>query len=252
MKLFFPDNIFSKLYADKLPDEVKNEISFIPSSAIPAQLKTDPDSAGLITPTDILNSADIFISSKTGISFEGILSNSYMYFLPEQKDIKEISLHGDVSTLEIILSKIFFKENFNTDIQVEILTDLNRSAGKNLLLIGDTNFSTQRFEKGISFAEQMTELLSLPYVNFILASMNKDSVETLNNASAGISQKIYEAVESDKTGTLIPEHAKEFLKENLSYLIYEFDEQDIDDVHQIIRLPYFHGLINDIIEPKFI
>jgi hypothetical protein len=45
---------------------------------------------------------------------------------------------------------------------------------------------------------------------------------------------------------------KDYIKENIASLIYEFEDQDIDDIHQITRLPYFYGIISDIPEPKFI
>jgi hypothetical protein len=39
---------------------------------------------------------------------------------------------------------------------------------------------------------------------------------------------------------------------NISSLILKFDEQDVEGIKQVLRLPYFHGLISDIVEVKFI
>jgi hypothetical protein len=200
MKLYFPDNIFTRMFAENLPEDLNREIIYTPSSAIPLQLKNDPTAAGLITPTDILASPEIFISSKIGISFEGSLSNTYIYFVPDQKDFNSLALFGDISSLEVILSKIFFKENYNSDIEVELLTDVSKSKGKNLLVSGDANFSTEKYNSGLSFAEEMVDMLSLPYVNFVLASMSDIVLEEVNKSCAGISQKIYDAVETGKFG----------------------------------------------------
>ncbi len=252
MKLLFPNNIYARLFADNLPEPLKKEVSFLPSSSITNELKNDRDAVGLITPTDILNAPEIFISSKAGISFEGILSNSYIYFLPSQKDFSALSLLGDISTIDVILSKIFFKENYNTDIQVEILSDINKGKDKNLLVAGDLNFSSFDFDKGLSFAEELVDMFSLPYVNFVLASFNSKMIEDINSAAAGISKKIYDSVEQDNFGSGINIKSKEYIKENIGSLVYEFESQDIDDVHQLLHLPYFYGIIQDIVEPKFI
>jgi hypothetical protein len=252
MKLILPDNIFSRLFANNLPEEIKGKAVYLPAPAIPSELKKDPLAAGLITPMDILNIPEVFISSKAGISFEGALSNSYIYFQPEQKDFKSLSLFGDVTSLEIILSKIFFKENYNTDIEVELLSSFTKAEGKNILVTGDLNFVSMNFNTGLSFAEEMTDLLSLPFVNFILASFSTDILEDMHSAVSGISTKIYDMIEKDYKDEHIPLEAKLFIKENAPSLIYEFEAQDIDDIHQLVRLPYFYGIVSDIIEPKFV
>lgn len=252
MKLLFPNNIYARLFTENLPDELKKGIVFLPSSSITNELKKDSDAVGLITPTDILNAPQIFISSKAGISFEGILSNSYIYFMPDQKDFSSLSLLGDISTLEVILSKIFFKENYDTDIQVEISSDISKSKDKNLLVAGDMNFNTLNFDKGLSFAEELVDMFSLPYVNFVLASFNSNMIDEVNSAASGISKKIYNSVEQDNFGSGINKKSKEYIKENIGSLIYEFENQDIDDIHQLLHLPYFYGIIQDIVEPKFV
>lgn len=252
MKLYFPDNIFTHLLSANLPAAVKNNIVFSPSSLIPGEIKKDHNSAGLITPTDLLTLPEILISSRLGISFEGAVSNSYIYFNPGQKDFNSIYLHGDITSLEVIVSKIFFRESYNSDVKVEILTDLKKSEGKNILVAGDENYTKLDFNNGLSFAEEMVDLLSLPYVNFIFASYNRKMITDMHNLSAGISDKIYDLIEQEKFGTGLPRTAMDFIKDNAPSLIYEFEDQDIDDVHQLIRLPYFYGLISDIIEPKFV
>lgn len=224
----------------------------MPASSIPNELKKDETAAGLITPTDILSSPEIFISSKMGVSFEGTLSNSYIYFQPGQKDFRSLSLCGDITSIEVILSKIFFKENYNSDIKVEILSDMKKSEGKNILVAGDINFTTLDFNGGLSFAEEMIDMFSLPYVNFVLGSYNTRILEDMNKACKGISQKIYDSVEQGNFGTGITAPAKEYIRENAASIIYEFEDQDIDDIHQLLHMPYFYGIIQDMVEPKFV
>jgi hypothetical protein len=252
MKLLLPDNIFSRLYAASLPEVLKSGINYLPSSVIPGELKKTENSAGLITPMDIIKNQELYISSKIGVSFEGILSNSYIYFHPGQKEFNKISLFGDISSIEIILSKIFFKENYNTDIEIELLSDFNKAEGKNLLISGDLNYTSMNFDKGLSFAEEIMDMLSLPYVNFVMASPAQKILEEINNISAGIESKIYDSVEKGAFNDRLPLEAMVYIKENIASLIYEFEAQDIDDIHQLVRLPYFYGMIPEMVELKFI
>jgi hypothetical protein len=50
----------------------------------------------------------------------------------------------------------------------------------------------------------------------------------------------------------IPDRSKNFIEENLPKIFFKFDEQEIEGINQLIRLPYYHGMIEDIIEVKFV
>ncbi len=85
------------------------------------KLNSEPGSVALIPTMDLINNKDLYISKSFGISFDGALSNSYLYYRAEQKDIKRINIAGDVSAVEVILCKILFKEIYNTEIEIGIL-----------------------------------------------------------------------------------------------------------------------------------
>jgi len=251
VKLFFPNNIFARLIADHLPEGMKQSVMFSPSSVISKELASDKNAVGLIPVMDILNHQDLLISAKTGISFESQLCNSYMYFNEGQRDIKDVYLAGDISAQEVILSKIIFKEQYDAAVEMHLLAD-NNPDGKNFILAGDKNFSDNLFQHGISFAEEMIENLNLPYVNYVFASMNKGSMELFHEAMTDMGGLIDSSMDEYNFDNSITSLSADYVKSNISSLIVNFDQQDIEGLEQLIRLPYFYGIIKDILEVKFI
>lgn len=247
MKLYFPDNIFTKVLLDQLDDELKDELIFNPSANI-TQFVKQSGSVGLIPTMDLITNKDLFVSKEIGISFEGPLSNSYIYY-SDPSDFDEIKIAGDVSTVEIILSKILFNELYKKDIKINILTTLPaKDNNDNLILVGDNNFRDDRITKGISFAEQVVEIISAPFVNFILASTDKDSLKTcaikmknsINNGKQKSSKVNFDLASAS------------FIHNNLDKVFFNFTDQDIEGIQQLIRLPFYYGILKDIIEMKFV
>ncbi|MGD1006499.1 MAG: hypothetical protein ABR980_04615, partial [Ignavibacteriaceae bacterium] len=139
-----------------------------------------------------------------------------------------------------------------TEIEVKILTDESKIRNQNLLLVGDNNFLLRRFEQGISFAEEIIETLSLPFVNYVFASTDKSSVEFINEQLKGKSTIIYYNVENEKFGENLTGELKTYIKDNISSFVIDFDNHDIEGINQTIRLPYFYGMIKDIIEVNYV
>jgi hypothetical protein len=251
VRLLFPNNIFARLIADHLPEGMKNNISFLSSSVLSKELTEDEDAIGLIPVMDIINHKDFFISSKAGLSFESTLCNSYIYFDSGQREIKDVYLAGDISSQEVILSKILFKEQYDTAVEMHLLAD-NNLAGKNLIIAGDKNFNDNIFANGISFADEMIENLNLPYVNYIFAAGKKERLETLHEIVTDTGELIYSSMDDYNFSEAISELSRDYIKSNISSLIVNFDQQDIEGLEQLIRLPYFYGIIKDIADVKFV
>ncbi len=107
-----------------------------------------------------------------------------------------------------------------------------------------------KYEKGISFAEEIIELISAPFVNYVLASGSDKNLKKY-------SDKFSEAMKNlNKQDINIPgsfsEETKSFIKENLPSVIYNLDEQDQEGIRQIVSLPFYHGIIKDMIDIKFV
>ncbi len=250
MKIFFPKNIFTSLLAASLPDKLKNNFQFQPSSSIASIIENDTDSLALITPTGLLNHKELFVSKKFGISFEGSLCNSYLYFSGD-RSLNTLNIAGDVSSLEAILGRILFKELYNSDVEINLSTSLKKEKN-NLLLVGEQNFYENKLFDGISFSEEIIEMISLPLVNFLLASGSEDLIKEYEPMLLEIIQNVYNNFESMQQYYSFSAKTMKYIKDNISSLIMEFDMQDIEGILQMTRLPYYYGIIKDIVDVKFV
>ena len=122
MKIFFPDNIFSRLLVVVIDKEESKEFLFEPSSILSKKLNDNPHSAALIPTLELITNKNLFVSESVGISFEDPVSNSFIYYESGLKEIVKLKLAGDISSMEVILSKIIFKVLYDSDIEIAIQT----------------------------------------------------------------------------------------------------------------------------------
>ncbi|RKY96898.1 MAG: hypothetical protein DRQ13_05400 [Ignavibacteriae bacterium] len=250
MTIFFPDNIFSRLLVAVIDKEDSNEFLFEPSSILSKKLNDDPHSAALIPTLELITNKELFVSKSVGISFAGPLSNSFIYYEPGLKEIGKIKLAGDISSMEVILSKIIFKELYDSDIEIAIQTKLEAKISGNYLIAGDENFNNARFEKGISIAEEVIEIISAPFVNYVLASNDKNLLEEYSSKLLPVLDKI--EYNNSSSADNVNLKSSEFIKENFSSITYKLDEQDVAGINELLQLPYYHGLIKDLFEVNFV
>lgn len=244
MKIYSPDNYFSKLFFNA----AKKETIHLPSSLITSEIIKDPSAIGLIPVMDLLKHNNLYVSRKYGISFEESLCNSFIYY-GDSENINEFVLSGDVSSVEAILSKIIFKEMYDTDIKLTMDTAGKDQVNKNVIRVGNNNFLTGYYTEGISFAEEIIEVINLPFVNYVIASASKESLAEFHEGS------LLESFDADVEGLLddvVPSNAKDYFINNISSLVIKLDEQDIEGIDQIVSLPYYHGMIKDLFEIKFV
>lgn len=250
-KFFLPKNIFSDILLSEIEDKSSIEPEFVPSALIVKKLYDERNAVGLIPTMDIITNKDIFVSSDIGMSFNALLSNAYIHFKEEQETIDELLLKGDATSNEVILSKILFKEFYDVEIKTSLLSRELTDFIDNILVIGDENYEKELFLNGLSFAEEIIELISAPYVNFVLAS-NSDSV--LKNFSLKFKDNFTRG-HADNFDDLFPDFPQsslDFLSVNIQHLIFDFEEQDREGIQQLLQMPYYHGMIKDIIDVKFV
>ena len=250
-KIYHPQNIFSHILLSEIESKSDIEFESAPSSIIAKRLSSDQNSIGLIPTLDLISNRDLFVSSEIGISFDALLSNAYIHFKEEQETIDEIFLKGDVTSNEVILSKILFKEFYDVEVETTLLSNQPPDFNENILIIGDENYEKEIFLNGLSFAEEIIELITAPYVNFILAGTSDKVVKEFNSLykndlENGHAEKI------DHLFPTFPQTALDFISVNLQHLVFDFDEQDLEGIKLLLQMPYYHGLINDIIEVKFV
>jgi hypothetical protein len=51
----------------------------------------------------------------------------------------------------------------------------------NILIIGDENYEKELFLNGLSFSEEIIELINAPYVNFVLAAKSEETLQDFNS-----------------------------------------------------------------------
>ncbi len=249
--LYLPQNFYSKLFLKEInPDEDLNVI-FQPSALIAKKLTEDQRGIGLIPSLDLLTLKDFYISSRIGISFNALLSNSYLYFKENEHTVDELSVTGDVTSNEIILSKILFSELYNIDVKTKLVTKELVSSDDCFILVGDDNFKDELFFNGLSFSEEIIELINAPYVNFLVAGLSDKILKSFvtryeSNFLDGHDNK-FTSFESG-----FSELSNDFISINLQHVIFDFEDQDIEGIKYLMQLPYFYGIISEMIDVKFV
>lgn len=249
-KILLPENIFSKIFQSELDNKENFEIEYLPSALIAKTLASNEEAVGLIPSLDLLSFKDLFVSSEIGISFNALLSNSYIHFKEGQETIEKIFLKGDVTTNEIILSKILFKEFYDVDVSPSLVTD-DSHIDDNILIVGDENYTGELFLNGLSFSEEIIELIDLPYVNFLLAgsseSILKQFCNTHRNDFLEGHNKALDAILKN-----LPVNSLEFINVNLQHIVFDLEDQDLEGIKALLQLPYFHGVVKDMVDVKYV
>jgi hypothetical protein len=81
---------------------------------------------------------------------------------------------------------------------------------------------------------------------------SEESIKEFNNRIENLSRKVYDKVESKDFASEFSDVSREYIKSNISSLILDFDKQDVEGINQLLRLPFFYGLIDNMVEIKFV
>ncbi|MCL6098705.1 MAG: hypothetical protein M1391_09045 [Bacteroidetes bacterium] len=251
MKLIAPKNFFTSVLAEAI-NKNELELFFVEASLIGKELEYNTSAIGLIPSLDLINHRNLFVSSKYAVSFDGMLSNSFFYFHENERRFEEITLRGDVSLNDVILTKILFSERFSSQAEITLDTGNAPTKGKDYLVVGDENYSVWDFKNGISFSDQIAEMLDFPYVNYIFASPDKEALNNFNNLIGNVDQTIEEKIDDIIKHINLNEEAKLFLKENIDSIYYEMTSNETEGLNELIKLMFYHGNIEDMFDIKFV
>ncbi|MGD8306031.1 MAG: hypothetical protein PVF17_05205 [Ignavibacteria bacterium] len=249
MEIFFPDNIFAHSLATHLNKQKQNKITFISSALLSKKMNDTSESIALIPTMELITNQDLFVSRSIGIAFEGTMSNSYIYFNTEREQISEVQLAGDVSSIDVVMCKILFSELYDTNVELKISAMNDDLEDQTHIIVGDQNFKNRKYKNGISFAEQIVDLISAPYINYILASRNEELLKNYSDDTLPIIKE-FALGESEHLDEL--DESKNFIIENSQSVIYCLEEQDIIGINELIRLPFYHGILKELFEVKFV
>jgi hypothetical protein len=252
MNILLPDNIFSRILSSAFDENDIERLHYIPSAMLSKNLSEMKNSIALIPTLDLINHKELFISQAIGISFDESISNSYIYFNQKEKSIGEIILAGDVSTNEAILTKILFAETYSLDVQLSFEKTYGGSSSNNRIIAGDRNFIEGNLDSSISFTEEIIEMISAPYINFVFASESENEITKFNSKYKEIISALNpnEIFDNNSEYSALP--ARDYLIDNLQHVMFNFNEQDLEGIKQLLHLPYYHGIIKDLIDVKFV
>lgn len=252
MKILIPQNIFAALFAMSLPEELKKNVEVKPSSIICTELEKDPEKIGLMPSMDLYKHKELFVSSKLGLSFDGILSNTYIYFQPGQVAFADLFMRGDVSTNEIILSKILFSEKYSQDVNVILDTNEIDIENNNYIIAGNENLDYKPIDRGISFSDQIASLIDYPYVNFVWASKEEGNIIDLELTLENLDKKIEDNIETYLSKIELDENLYDSIVGELNSVYFEMTDNETQALSELIQLPFYRGIFEEVIEIKFV
>ncbi len=252
MKLILPKNVFSTTLKAVLPQEYQSEILYQESSLICKSLEYTTSAVALIPSLELVNHRNLFVSNKIALSFDGVLSNSYFYFIEGEKKFQKIYLRGDISLNEILLAKILFAEKFSSQIEITLDTNKTVEKGSHYIIVGDENFYLFNYQTAISLADEVSEMIDLPYVNFVFASADKETIEMFNKQIVPINERIDDKLINAIKELNLSEKVKEFFVENLNSIYFNMTDNEETAINELIKLIFYHGIIDDMFDVKFV
>lgn len=255
MKIIHPDNFFFNiLFSIK---EIQQSSSKTPSMLLSKKLIDREADAAFIPVMDLVTHSDFYVSKKIGFGFDGDLSDTFIYYKAGEDDFDTINLSGDVSTTESLLLKFLMKENYEKDIKLQIL-DPQKSSEEislfnlNILISGDDNFVGDRFLKGVSFSDEIIETFEIPYIKYLLCANSEEKLHAAENLFENVEEKFFSYCEQKKWENPFSQKFQYYFEENFSRIVLELTPDDIDAALQLVRMPYYHGMVDEIKEIKFI
>ncbi len=252
VRLGVPQNFFASLLLFALPLELQKNVKGYSSATISKELEDGNIDIALVPTCDLLTHEDFVISSKAGIAFDGEFSNSFLYYKEDSKDVKELLLRGDVSSNEIILSKLLFIELMNHEVEVKIDTSQYRDENNHYLISGMDNFASNLLMEGFSFADSLAEHINAPYVNYIFASKDKELLAKFNLAYENIEEVIADGLENFLKSFGFDYELNNYIQENMDGVYFELTDNETDGLKEMLMLPYYKGIIDHIKEVNFI
>lgn len=252
MRLIIPNNIFATLFLLSIDESERPEVLVKDSSLIVSELENDENSIALIPSLDLIDNRELYVSSKLGLAFEGLLSNTYVYYLENNFEISKVFLRGDVSKNEVILSKIIFRERYN--IEPKFTLDINQSIDedKNYLVTGSQNWNNNFYKMGVSFSEQISDILEFPYVNFLFASKNENLLRDFNKQFADVTKSVINSLEPNLQKIDLSDEVNNFILKEIPFVYFDFTDAESEGLKELLQLAYYHQIFDDIFNIKFV
>jgi len=247
MKLGISPNILTGMFSTFLKSRLGCEIIFMPVSKLPDAVKNREVDIALIPPLDLHTGGDFCVSGSFGIVTEEVFSNNFLYFKPGEKDVQEITMKGDISFHDMTLLRVIFKELYSSDPKL-VTYDGDIHHVSNLLVAGDDNYLTGRYELGMNIVEEAVECLNFPLINYILISSREEILEAVHRKVKQMNDDLFNFGSEYLSTTGISERTLEHLSSNLHHLSFELTDEILENLTSLISTPYYYNFTEDIPE----
>ena len=94
-------------------------------------------------------------------------------------------------------------------------------------------------------------MIDLPYVNFVFASADKEAIEMFNKQIVPINERIDDKLINAIKELNLSEKVKEFFVENLNSIYFDMTDNEETAINELIKLIFYHGIIDDMFDVKF-
>jgi len=252
MKLIVPNNIFTTLFLMSINKVDRKDIEIKEASLISSEVSKNESVIGLIPSFDLINNRDLYVSSKLGFGFESFLSNSYIYYSNQSEEISNILLRGDITTNEVILSKIVFQERYNLSVDVALDSEEKMNEMNNYLVVGNENWQNNYYLKGTSFCEHVSEIIDFPYMNFVFVSKNKDLMEEFNSKFSNVNKLVLSGLKNNLDQIGFDSELNDFIKCEIDSIYFDLTQNELDGLKELLQLAYYHKIIDDMFDVKFV
>ncbi len=247
-----PKSIFSNILINSLDKSLKNEFLITDVNKIAEMVDSEFMDVGLIPLYGLIKYPDLFVSKNVGLTFDAGLSYSYLYYKMGENCLSNIYLYGDVTVNEVILSKILFSEKFDVEIEVSLSQEQPQIGTQNYIIAGDANFKTEYLSKAFSFAEEICDLIKLPYTNFVFVAKEKEKIQYVNKILEKIDYLVDDYLDNFSSELTQEKYVQNFIRENQTGLFFTMTEAEEAGINVLLKLPYYHGIVDDIVEAKFV
>lgn len=242
------DNIFTRLLFSAITNsEIK--VTFMQNNSVQKAFSENLYDLYLLPSLEITHTNNLFVSQKIGIAFDGFLSPDFIYY-SQSENLKKVNLIGDYSMNEVILPKVVFREVFAKEIEIEIEKNINPN--ENLIVCGNSNFKQNKFEKGDSLSELISNYLEAPYLKYIFVSKSKEPIVKINQFAEIVAEMEFDDIAKNKYFLEFSENELDIIKSEWNSIYFRLTDLEIDSFDEFRKIPFYYGLVDEMKEIAFI
>ncbi|MCB0744651.1 MAG: hypothetical protein KDC67_12150, partial [Ignavibacteriae bacterium] len=101
-------------------------------------------------------------------------------------------------------------------------------------------------------SEYISDFLEYPYVNYLVASRDEEIINKFHLQNEDFNKTIIEKLSKILEKINLGDEINDFIYSNQFLMDFNFDVDQIEGYNQLIRLLYYHQIIDDLFDVKFV